>query len=160
MRNRTLYILVFGTVLCVSTSWAIESREAQVFVGQDLHLSGQELVSHRLSTGEHVLVFPDGFSMSIGANQFSGGSAVVWLESLSRQWQKFEGEAGVGYKAIAYLRDNVSVAKAQGARTTDLGQVAIEAGAAQVVWFGVSGEVFVTADKREITDPNGLELYR
>ncbi len=29
-----------------------------------------------------------------------------------------------------------------------------------VVRFGVSGEVFVTAEKREVADPRGLELYQ
>jgi hypothetical protein len=36
----------------------------------------------------------------------------------------------------------------------------VEEEQSMVVRFGVTGEVFVTADKREVTDPRGLELYR
>jgi len=156
MRNRTLYILVFWAVLWVPASWAIEAEKAELFVGQDLYLRGRELISHQLDTGGHALVFAEGFSMSIGANEFSSGSAVVWLESLSAE---FVGRGRAGYIATVYLRGSVSVEKAAGARTTDLSQAAIEGGGAMVVWFGVSGEVFVTADERQVADPGGLELY-
>jgi len=157
MRNRTLYILVFWAVLWVPASWAIEAEKAELFVGQDLHLRGRELISHQLDTGGYALVFTDGFSMSIGANEFSSGTAVVWLESLSAE---FVGRGPAGYRATVYLRGKVSQEKAVGARTTDLSQAAIEDGGAMVVWFVVSGEVLVTADKREVADPGGLELYK
>jgi len=134
----------------------IPQQKAQAFVGQDLHLAGPELISYQLSTGEHILVFTDGLSMSIGANQFSSDRAVIWLESLTTE---FRGRAHIDYKATAYLQGSVSVKKAEGAKTTDLSQTKVEEGRAMIVQFEVSGEVFVTADKREISDPRGLELY-
>jgi len=141
-------------LLPATVSLAIESgvpsRRAEAFVGQDLHLAGAEVISHQVSTGEHILVFQGGFSMSIGANQFSSDSAVVWLGP-----QKFE-----VLRARVYLDGNVSAKKGRGARTTDLSQTIVEKGQAMVVRFSVSGEVFVTADKRNITDPRGLELYK
>ncbi len=84
MRNRTLFILVF-LVLPSGPAWsAIDNGggpvpKASAFVGQDLQMAGRAVISHQLSTGEYVLVFRDGFSMSIGANQFSSDNAVVWL---------------------------------------------------------------------------------
>jgi len=46
------------------------------------------------------------------------------------------------------------------ASTTSLNRTVIEEGRAIAVRFDVSGEIFVTADNRKITDPRGLELYR
>jgi len=124
---------------------AIEVEEARIFVGQDLHLRGGELISERVSAGEHTIVFRDGFSMSIGANQFSSDSAVVWL--------------GIR-KAEVYLSGDVLVKKGKSARTVDLSERVVEEGRSMVVWFGVSGEVFVTAETMEIGDTRGLELYK
>ncbi|MCH7557849.1 MAG: LPS-assembly protein LptD [Planctomycetes bacterium] len=172
MRNRTLFILVF-LVLPSGPAWpAIDNGggpvpKASAFVGQDLHMAARAVISHQLSTGEHILVFRDGFSMSIGANQFSSDNAVVWLiprsavvvESAARQRLKVDDRARIGYKAMVYLQGGLSVKKAKGARMTSLTGTVIEQGRVMVVWFGVSGEVFVTADKRNTADPRGLALY-
>lgn len=136
---------------------AIESQEARAFVGQDLHLSGVEVISCQLSPIEYALVFQNGFTMSIGANRFSSSKAVLWLESARVE---FAGQVRVDYRARAYLEGDISVEKAQGARTTQLTEKAIEQGAARVIWFGVGGEVFVTADKREAADVRELEFYK
>jgi len=127
------------------------------WIGQDLHLTGRSLISYQLTTGEHTLVFPDGFSMSIGANQFSSDTAVVWLESVTTE---FRGRVSIDYNARVYLEGNVSVKESQIGKTTDLSQTIVEQGRSMVVRFSVSGEVFVTADKREIADPSALDLYK
>ncbi len=161
--RKTLFVLVIffiAILLPAAVSLAIDGvvpgQRARAFVGQDLHLSGGELISYQPTTGEHVLVLKNGFSMSIGANQFSSNSAVVWLESVTIE---FRGRVRVDYKARVYLQGNVSVEKGEGAGTTDLSQRVIEEGQSAVVWFGLSGEVFVTAEKREIGNPRGMELY-
>ena len=160
MANRVLFIF-YLLVLFSSSAWSIAGssspeQDIEAFVGQDLHLVGRELISYQLSTGEYALVFQDGFSMSIGANQFSSDNAVVWLESIAIE---FRGRVRVDYKAIVYLRGSVSVNKTMNARTTDLNQTVLERGRTMIVQFDVSGEVFVTADKREVADPRELELY-
>ena len=178
MRKKQLFVLVILAIwvlLPVAVSLTVESgvpgqkasgeRRGAIegrtnnrsWVGQDLHLQGRELISYQLSTGEHTLVFRDGFSMSIGANQFFSDSAVIWLRS---ETAEFRGRVRIDYKAKVYLQDNVSVEKGRGARTVDLSRTVVKEGEAMVVQFGVSGEVFVTADKREVTDPRGLELYK
>jgi hypothetical protein len=172
MRYRTLFILVL-LVLLSGTAWsAIDSEvepvpKVRAFVGQDLHMAGREVISHQLSTAEHILVFSDGFSMSIGANQFSSDSAVVWLiprsaqtvESAVPQRLNAGDRSRINYKAMVYLQSSLSVKKAKGARMTSLTGTVIEQGRVMVVRFGVSGEVFVTAEKRKTADPRGLALY-
>ena len=157
MQNKTPYILGFLIAVCGLPSLAIEPQTVEVFVGQDLHLRGLELISHRLASGEHTLVFGNGFSMSIGANQFSSGSAVVWLGSLPPELVEKDRP---GYQAIVYLQGSISVKKGAVSKTTDLNQVALESGGAMAVWFSVSGEVLVTADKRDVADPQELPLYK
>jgi len=161
VRKKKLFILVIAIFGCGAVSFAIEGgvsrQRAQPFVGQDLHLSGREVTSYQIDTGEHTLVFQDGFSMSIGANQFFSDSAVVWLESVTTE---FLGRTQIDYKVGAYLEGSVSVKKGRSARTTDLSQTVVEDGGSMVVQFDMSGEVFVTADRREIADPRGLELYK
>ncbi|MBL7152842.1 MAG: LPS-assembly protein LptD [Phycisphaerae bacterium] len=156
MRQKVVYISVMLAAACGQVSWAIEAHQVAALTGQDLHLNGAGVVSHRLSSGEHILVFGDGVDMSIGANAFSSGSAVVWLESMAAELVE-EGRAG--YTAMAYLGGSVSVQKAVGALTTDLHQIPTADGRAMVVWFSVSGEVLVSAEKREIGDPHGTEFY-
>jgi hypothetical protein len=172
MQKRLLFILVLSVLQSGPVRSAIEGGsepipQASAFVGQDLHIAGRAVMSHQLSTGEHILVCRDGFSMSIGANQFSSDSAVVWLvpgstwmaESTVGQGQKVSGEARIGYQAKVYLQGNVSVKKNKGARMTDLSETVIEQGRVMVIQFSVRGEVFVTTEKREIADPRGLALY-
>ena len=151
--------------LVTATLSARLSNGARAFVGQDLHLAGGELLSWQSSTGEprpseglgeHILVLRDGFSMSIGANQFSSDSSVVWLKA---ERTEFRGRVRIDVNVRVYLEGNVSLKKARGARTTGLSETVVEKGESMVVRFGVSGEVFVTAKKRELGDPRGLELY-
>lgn len=157
MARKYLFILFLDVLLSANVSFGIEEERARAFVGQDLHLSGDKLISYQLSTVEHCLVLPEGFSMSIGANHFSSESAVVLLESVAR---RFRGRTRVDYKAKVYMRGDISVQKGRGVKTTDLGRIELEEGGALVVWFEVSGEVFVTAAEREIAEPGGMELYR
>lgn len=161
MRKNKLIILI--TVLFVSgaVSFAVENeisqRRAQAFAGQDLQLSGREVASYQSEDGEHILVFQSGFSMSIGANQFHSDSAVVWVKSVTTE---FLGESKIEYKVKAYMEGKVSVKKGRSAKTIDLNQSVVEEKQSIAVQFDVSGEVFVTADKREISDPRSLGLYK
>lgn len=172
MRNRTLFILFLLILLSVPAFSAMDNSAEQppdtaAFVGQDLHMEGQSVISHRLGTGEHILVFREGFSMSIGANQFSSENAVVWLiprsavpvESTVPEKLQLGDRSRIAYKAMVYLQGSVSAEKAKGARMTSLAGTVIEQGRVMAIQAGVSGEVFVTADKRRTADPRGLSLY-
>ena len=120
MRYRTLFILVLlfllsGTVRSDVDGGDQPIHRASTFVGQDLHIAGRAVISHQLSTGEHILVFRDGFSMSIGANQFSSDSAVLWLvprsavavESTALQRLKVGDRSRISYKTTVYLQGGV-----------------------------------------------------
>ncbi len=157
-KGRPFILAVFSTAFLLSAgvSVAIEPQQASVFVGRDLLLSGGEVISYQPSTGEYALVFEDGFSMSIGANQLSSDKAVVWLKAKTTE---FGGRVRIDYDAMVYLQGNVSVERAQAAKAVDMGQSVVEQDQKMVVWFEVTGEVFVTADKRRIADPRGLGLY-
>ncbi len=161
MRNGVLPLIFLLVLLSESALLAIDNGASghtttDAFVGQDLHLSGRELISYQLTTGEHTLVFQNRFSMSIGANRFSSDTAVVWLQSAAI---KFRDQVRIDYKTTAYLQGNIVVQKANAAKTTDLRQTVLEEGRTMIVQFEVSGEVFVTANNRSIADPRGLELY-
>ena len=188
MQYRTPFILVLLVLQSGTVRSAIDGGDqpiprAGAFVGQDLHMAGRAFISYQImagwagvkkggkgilkGTGKHIMVFREGFSMSIGANQFSSDSAVVWLvpgstwmaENAVGKGQKFSVGARTGYEAKVYLEGDVSAKKTKGARMMDLSETVVEQGRIMVIQFGVNGEVFVTADKREIADPRGLELY-
>jgi hypothetical protein len=156
MQKNKLIILIMMVLAFGVVSFAVEGevsqQKAQPFAGQDLQLSGQEVISYQSDSGEHVLVFQGRFSMSIGANQFFSDSAVVWAEGATTE---FLGESRIDYKVKAYLEGSVSVKKGKSAKTTDLSQTVVKDSGSMVVQFDVSGEVFVTADKRETADPRG-----
>lgn len=161
MQKNKLIILFTVVFAAGAVSFAVEGevsqQKAQPFAGQDLQLSGREVISYQSDSGEHILVFQGRFSMSIGANQFFSDSAVIWVKGATTE---FLGESRIDYKVKAYLEGSVSVKKGKSAKTTDLSQTVVEDSRSMVVRFDVSGEVFVTADKRENSDPRGLELYK
>ena len=172
MRSKTLFILFFSILLSGPAFSALDSStehlpNAAAFVGQDLHLEGPSVINHQLSTGEHILVFREGFSMSIGANHFSSETAVVWLiprsavpvRSTVPEKLKLGDRSRIGYKAMVYLQGSVSTKRDKGARITSLTGTVIEKGRVMAVQAGVSGEVFITTDKKRLADPRGLALY-
>ena len=175
MRSKGLLILGFLALLGEPALSGVRGREGLVFpegrqaadvqpdgqsgLSQDLRLAGRELTIYQLRTGRaavHVLVFRDGLSMSIGAGLFTSDTAVAWLEAIRTESGN---SSRLDYEGRMYLRGNVSVKKAETTETANLRQTAIEDGQATVVRFSVSGEVFVTADKKEVADPRGFELY-
>ncbi len=169
-----IMLLLLAAAVPPAIGGGIPGERAGAFVGQDLHLRGAEVISYQpaggeprpslMGEGEHVLVFEDGFTLSVGANRFSSDRAVVWLES---EPAEFRGGIYVDVKGQAYLEGNVSAEKGKTAQTSDLSETVLESpngvedkdGRVVVIRFSVGGEVFVTADKRDVSDPRGLELY-
>lgn len=149
---------IFPAALSGATEASLSAAPwAEAFSGQDLHLAGRSLVSYQESPEEQILVFEDGFSMTIGANQLASESAVVWLASIARQYR---GRARIDYEATVYLCGNVSVKRGQTAKATPLTQMSVEGGESLVACFLVTGEVFATAERREVADPRQGGLYR
>lgn len=150
-------VIFAASAVCFAVEGGVPQQRAEAFAGQDLQLSGREVVSYQSEGGEHILVFQREFSMSIGANQFISDSAVVWVKATTTE---FLGESKTEYKVNAYMEGNVSVKKGRSAKTIDLNQSVVEEKQSIAVQFDVSGEVFITADKRGISDPRSLGLYK
>ncbi len=159
VRNKTLFILVVFSITILATAFvcrASTDANSQLWVGQDLYLAGSELVTFQPDTKKYVLVFQNGFEMTIGANKFFSDTAVVWFGELFGS-QSVESNV---LHAWLYLRDNVSAQKVKGAKTANVEQITIEKGRETVIRLSISGEIFVTAESRETGDPRGLELYK
>ncbi|MHC4265832.1 MAG: LPS-assembly protein LptD [Planctomycetota bacterium] len=158
MQNKKLlFLLIVSSILITTgTSFSIDNQQAKTLMGRDLNLSAQELTSYQLSTGEHVLVFSNDFRLSIGAVQYSGDNAVVWLQSNTTE---FRGRVFTDYNAKVYLEGSIKSKKPRKTLTSHITEVRFDKGETAVVLFNVSGEVFVTADKREQQDPRGLPIY-
>jgi hypothetical protein len=169
MRNGTLVILIVMLVLAfdATNSNAKQVPDTTAFFGQDLHMKGPAVISHQLSTSEHILVFREGFSMSIGGNRFSSQNAVLWLiprsavpvQSTVPEQLKVGDWSRIGYKVMVYLKGDVSAKRTEGALVTSLSGTVIEKGKIMAVQAGVSGEVFITVDKKRTADPRGLQFY-
>ncbi len=157
MRKILFAVTVWFFFLAVGNCAAIDSSKAQIFAGQDLHLAAEKLTSYQTGPGEHLLVFEGDFSLSIGANNLSSDSAVVRLNAITSE---YGGRKTIDYDAQVYLKTNVLFEKGRAAKTTELKERIIENGQSLVVRFTVTGEVFATAQEREIADPRQLAIYK
>jgi hypothetical protein len=156
-KKRILGSVFLLVTVCAAAAAGDNYSDGSAFAGQDLQLVGPDVVSYQLSSGEHVLVFQRGFSMSIGADRFESGKAVVWLTSSRTQ---SGGTEETNYQATVYMEGNVSAAKSRLSKTTEVTETMLEGGEALLSRFLVTGQVFVTADKRTVENPERLELYR
>jgi hypothetical protein len=128
----------------------------QAFAGQDIHLSGKNLVSSQISTGGYGLLFTENFSMSLGGAAFKSDNAVVLLET---RVSEFRGRTYIYYEGKAYLTGNVSSKRGKNALTAKLTEEQAENGA-MVLRFEVTGDCLITADTRETGDVRDSELYK
>ncbi|MBM4104484.1 MAG: LPS-assembly protein LptD, partial [Planctomycetes bacterium] len=125
------------------------SDSAQLLAGEDLHIQAPRMWACRQTQtpDEHILLFENGFSMSIGDNQLSSRNAVVWLRAWGGGQPGFSSQTY--YQAQVYLETDVSFRQGKRAKTTSLEQVIMEDGYSLLVRFLVSGEVFATADEQK-----------
>jgi hypothetical protein len=133
----------------------------EYFAGQDLHLTGGELTIY--SGGElkstNVLIFENGFSMTVGDNKLASERAVVLIRTLSSDYRDV---THVDYDVRAYLEENVSIKGGKGKLTTDVSETVIDRGAALVAGFQVTGQVFANAESHKTgtaAELTNVELY-
>lgn len=127
----------------------VAKPEAQLFIGQDLYLAGEEAVVFQLGSTEHSLVFERGFSMSIGGNKYSSGRAAVWLN-----------QAGTEVKATVYLCDEIKIEKSSMAKTAGIDETILEKDKRVIVELTTNGEIFITAQKQQTSDTRQAEIYK
>lgn len=130
--------------------------------GQDLHVSALKVSSCRqaMAPDEHVLLFEDGFSMSIGDNQLSSKNAVVRLKNYGFNIPGMGSQSY--YHAQVYLENDVKFHQGKKAKSTSLDRVIIDGGDDLIIRFIVTGDVLVTTDQQSEIDCETLqkqELY-
>lgn len=170
MRYRALILgMLFG--LLSSAIWAAEgdgdavpssasddTRSARRrWLSQDLRLTAGELLSQKTGGGRYLLVCRDGFEMVIAGQRFSGSSAVVQIEPFD---SAADGATDGRYHVQVYVSGPLSSGQTDAVEGSDLEVIEVEQGEAAVLRLSIGGEVFVTADRREETSPQGLLLYR
>jgi hypothetical protein len=162
MLNRIL-LNVFAIVLFAGgVASTAQSELGDSFSGQDLHVVAPTMTIYKptdAGTG-HILVFEQGFSMSIGDNHLAAESAVVWLETITAEHL---GTTSFDYNAQVFLQKDVSIRRGKAARTTDISQVVVEHGQALVARFLITGQVYATAEKQltgSIAELEELAIYQ
>ncbi|MFA5423783.1 MAG: hypothetical protein WC374_08005 [Phycisphaerae bacterium] len=153
--NRIIVLSLAMTFLLAASVKSVDGYDA--FAGQDLHMVAPQVINFKLDTGEHTLVFDNGFTMTLGANRFESARAVVWM--LPQQSQLM-GLSETSYQVTVYLERDVKIHKLKLADSTEISQTLLEGGEALLTRFVVTGEVFITAEKRTTQDPRTMELYR
>lgn len=135
------------------------SDTAQLLAGEDLRMQANQMWACKQTQlpDEHVLLFENGFSMSIGDNQLSSQNAVIWLKDWGHDRLGFGSQAY--YQAQVYLENDVSFHQGKRARTTSLDQLIVQDHQHLVVRFLVTGQVFITADNQNEMSCDELLKY-
>ena len=135
---------------------AVERLARGQWEGPDLHLAAEEVLSHRAEPGGHTLVFREGFSLVCAGRRLTSDSAVVWIEPGDVNEPN---DITAGYLVRAYLSGHVSAKGGAYPQVLDIKEVMLRRGK-EAVWQGqIGGEVFVTAERKEIASPRGLPLF-
>lgn len=152
-----IIILVF--ILAGKGIGQISPSEAKLFGTQDLNIRGKSMADFQTSDSEQILVFDKGFECTVGDNFLKSEKAVVWLNTITTEHQ---GRQSTEYRLTVYMQDKVSMKQGQAAKMAGVetqNQI-VEGAESLVAKFSVTGEIFVTADKRSGEDPRQGELYR
>ncbi|MCD4831628.1 MAG: hypothetical protein K8R02_07470 [Anaerohalosphaeraceae bacterium] len=160
MPSRFIYITaLFLCFTAVTASFAAGQVRADLFGADDLYLNAAAVKSFQSASDEHILVFDDGFNLSLGDNQFKSDRAVVWLKSIITQYR---GVSSVEHKVVVCMPATALIRAGRGSKSAgiDLSSNFLTGSESTIAEFDIEGEIFVTADKRIIEDPRQSSLYR
>lgn len=120
-----------------------------LLAGEDLRIGAPTVAScQQTSTpNEHLLLFKDGFTMTIGDNHLSSKNAVVRLKNYGLGIPGMESQSY--YHAQVYLEEEVKFKQGKKAKTTGIDRVVIDGGDYLVIRFVVTGDVLITADSQK-----------
>jgi hypothetical protein len=143
-------------------SAAGQTDSVELLAGQDLYVTAPTMSACRQtqSPNEHLLLFENGFSMTIGDNKMSSKNAVIRLKNYGLDIPGMRSQAY--YQAQVYLEQDVAFKQGEKAKTTTIDRVVVDGGEYLIVRFVVTGEVLVTADRQEEMSCDTLqkkELY-
>jgi len=129
----------------------------QHWLSQDLHLTAGTLLSYKVAPGQHLLLCQEGFSMTVAGRQLTSQRALVWIASSDAQ---SDGGSKKGCQIQVYLADRVFRRRVGNKPDVELAETVLERDKAVVVKTGITGEVFVTAEKNDTGNPRKLPLYQ
>jgi len=155
----SIVILILVSLIAGWGFCEISPSQAKLLGTQDLNIRGKSMSDFQTSDSEQILVFDKGFEFTLGDNHLKSEKAVVWLNTITTEHQ---GQQSTEYKLTIYLQDKVSMKQGQAAKMAGVqteNQI-VEGAESLVAKFTVTGEIFVTADKRTTEDPRASELYR
>ncbi len=119
-----------------------------LLAGQDLQLKAPVMWACRQTQrpDEHVLLFENGFSMTIGDNYLSSQNAVLWLRAYGRDVPGMSNQSY--YQVQVYLENDVVVRQGKRSRSTGMERLLLDGGDNLIVRVVVTGEVFASADQQ------------
>jgi len=143
----TILLIIATMVSGFSADGPMDSVE--LLAGQDLHMNAPMVAACRQtpSPDEHVLLFENGFSMTIGDNKLSSKNAVVRLKNYGLQIPGMSSQSY--YQAQVYLEQDVAFKQGDKSKTTTLDRIVMDGHDSLIIRFVVTGEVLVTADQQE-----------
>lgn len=127
------------------------------WLNQDLRLTTRDLLSQKTGVGKHLLVCRGGFAMTIAGWRFAAQNAVVRIELVD---SRTDGAAQTRYHIQVYLSGSPTLGPADGGEEAAFEVIVVEPGKVAVVRLNVSGEFYITSEKNETGNPQGLLLYR
>jgi hypothetical protein len=152
-------IFILMSLLAGEGFCEINSSQAKYFGAEDLNIRGRSMTNFQTKEDEQLLVFDKGFELTLGDNHLKSEKAVVWLNTIVTD---NKGQQITEYKLTVYLQDKVNMNQGKAAKMSGVetqNQI-VEGAESLVAKFTVTGEVFVTADKRIAEDPRTSDLYR
>jgi hypothetical protein len=141
--------------MCVpfNSAAALDNIQARAFAGRDVHIEADKLINYQGVDNVDVLVVENKFSITAGADTFTGNRAVVWI----KRGQPIDGAKKTSIWACVSGR--VTAARGKGTRIPGLNWQLVENGRAMIVWFEATGDVFLTAQSKEVADVRQGEFY-
>jgi hypothetical protein len=132
------------------------SAARQVGSSGDLHLKTGVLLSETIAPGQSLLLCRGGFSMVVGDRSWAADRAVVWaVTGLSDK----KGAAS-SCEVRVYLGDRVADQRGGDGLQNSPAVVVLDQGQDAVIRAELSGEILITADRRETGTLRTVPLYQ
>jgi len=148
----------FGAETASSSSAGDDRASARRrWLSQDLRLTVGELFSERTGADRHLLVCRDGFEMAVGGRHLVSQNAVVRIEPAD---PRTEGGVDARYRVEVYLTGTLAPEPTEIGPNAPWEVLAIGEGQVVVLELTIGGELYITAQRKQTTSPQGLLLYR
>ena len=82
MRKKTIGMILLSVLFTACGMCSAKSETAELFGSEDLHLTAQTVTVYEQAGADdvgQVLLFENGFEMTVGANMLFSDQAFVWI---------------------------------------------------------------------------------